>query len=227
MSQSHQTEKSVFSMYSFEYGVAQQETLACTVKGQYCRVQSFLFTPICFIILLLFFGVPLQSTRDGMHRSLTTGFWLVWAIIVILSCCCVCHHRRSKHRLQQQQRQHEINLIAYREAHNYPSVPFYFSKSSHADTHNVVVNLVPAPVEKTIIDQLLNLAAHRAAKNKRLLESIHFSTFSFVITDTGLCNQKQMSNTIKSNKQRFHYDEIQYEHLQNISFKAKLMNCCN
>uniref|UniRef100_A0A8C2W6V1 WW domain binding protein 1-like b n=1 Tax=Cyclopterus lumpus TaxID=8103 RepID=A0A8C2W6V1_CYCLU len=53
-------------------------------------------------------------------------FWLVWAIIFLLSCCCVCHHRRTKHRLQQQQRQHEINLIAYREAHNYPSVPFYF-----------------------------------------------------------------------------------------------------
>ncbi|XP_037327165.1 WW domain binding protein 1-like b isoform X2 [Pungitius pungitius] len=53
-------------------------------------------------------------------------FWLVWAIIFILSCCCVCHHRRTKHRLQQQQRQHEINLIAYREAHNYSSVPFYF-----------------------------------------------------------------------------------------------------
>ncbi|KAJ8389821.1 hypothetical protein AAFF_G00112900 [Aldrovandia affinis] len=53
-------------------------------------------------------------------------FWLVWAIIIILSCCCICHHRRTKHRLQQQQRQHEINLIAYREAHNYASVPFYF-----------------------------------------------------------------------------------------------------
>ncbi|XP_040042560.2 WW domain binding protein 1-like b isoform X1 [Gasterosteus aculeatus] len=53
-------------------------------------------------------------------------FWLVWAIIFLLSCCCVCHHRRTKHRLQQQQRQHEINLIAYREAHNYSSVPFYF-----------------------------------------------------------------------------------------------------
>ncbi|XP_036418256.1 WW domain binding protein 1-like b [Colossoma macropomum] len=53
-------------------------------------------------------------------------FWLVWAIIFILSCCCVCHHRRTKHRLQQQQRQHEINLIAYREAHNYTSPPFYF-----------------------------------------------------------------------------------------------------
>ncbi|KAI7805348.1 WW domain binding protein 1-like a [Triplophysa rosa] len=53
-------------------------------------------------------------------------FWLVLTLIVILACCCVCHHRRAKHRLQQQQRQHEINLIAYREAHNYTSVPFYF-----------------------------------------------------------------------------------------------------
>ncbi|TRY92325.1 hypothetical protein DNTS_029282 [Danionella cerebrum] len=53
-------------------------------------------------------------------------FWLVWAVIFLLSFCCVCHHRRSKHRLQQQQRQHEINLIAYREVHNYTSLPFYF-----------------------------------------------------------------------------------------------------
>uniref|UniRef100_A0A8D2CU36 WW domain binding protein 1-like n=1 Tax=Sciurus vulgaris TaxID=55149 RepID=A0A8D2CU36_SCIVU len=35
-------------------------------------------------------------------------FRLVWTIIIILSCCC--------------QRQHEINLIAYREAHNYSEV---------------------------------------------------------------------------------------------------------
>ncbi|GAA6107448.1 WW domain binding protein 1-like a [Tachysurus ichikawai] len=53
-------------------------------------------------------------------------FWLVWTVIIILCCCCVCHHRRTKHRLQQQQRQHEINLIAYREVHNYTSLPFYF-----------------------------------------------------------------------------------------------------
>lgn len=53
-------------------------------------------------------------------------FWLVLTLIIILGCCCICHHRRAKHRLQQQQRQHEINLIAYREAHNYTSVPFYF-----------------------------------------------------------------------------------------------------
>lgn len=50
----------------------------------------------------------------------------MWTIIIILSCCCVCHHRRTKHRLQAQQRQHEINLIAYREAHNYSAPPFYF-----------------------------------------------------------------------------------------------------
>lgn len=55
------------------------------------------------------------------------GFWLVWTIIIILSCCCVCHHRRAKHRLQAQQRQREINLIAYREAHSYSALPFYFS----------------------------------------------------------------------------------------------------
>lgn len=59
-----------------------------------------------------------------------SGFWLVWTIIIILSCCCVCHHRRAKHRLQAQQRQHEINLIAYREAHNYSALPFYFSTYS-------------------------------------------------------------------------------------------------
>ncbi|XP_049620266.1 WW domain binding protein 1-like isoform X3 [Suncus etruscus] len=53
-------------------------------------------------------------------------FWLVWTIIIILSCCCVCHHRRAKHRLQAQQRQREINLIAYREAHSYSALPFYF-----------------------------------------------------------------------------------------------------
>ncbi|XP_055976991.1 WW domain binding protein 1-like isoform X2 [Sorex fumeus] len=53
-------------------------------------------------------------------------FWLVWTIIIILSCCCVCHHRRAKHRLQAQQRQREINLIAYREAHSFSALPFYF-----------------------------------------------------------------------------------------------------
>ncbi|KAM9454658.1 WW domain binding protein 1-like b [Clarias gariepinus] len=53
-------------------------------------------------------------------------FWLMCAVIFILTCCCVFRHRHLKHRLQQQQRQHEINLIAYREACNYTSPPFYF-----------------------------------------------------------------------------------------------------
>ncbi|KAG7492872.1 hypothetical protein MATL_G00018630 [Megalops atlanticus] len=74
-------------------------------------------------------------------------FWLVWAIIILLSCCCVCHHRRTKHRLQQQQRQHEINLIAYREAHNYSSLPFYFRflPSYLLPDYEEVVNLPPSP----------------------------------------------------------------------------------
>ncbi|KAK2919326.1 hypothetical protein Q8A73_003697 [Channa argus] len=74
-------------------------------------------------------------------------FWLVWAIIFILSCCCVCHHRRTKHRLQQQQRQHEINLIAYREAHSYPSVPFYFRFLPNylLPDYEEVVNRPPTP----------------------------------------------------------------------------------
>ncbi|KAM8842021.1 WW domain binding protein 1-like b [Synchiropus picturatus] len=74
-------------------------------------------------------------------------FWLVWAIIFILSCCCVCHHRRTKHRLQQQQRQHEINLIAYREAHNYPSLPFYFRFLPNylLPDYEEVVNRPPTP----------------------------------------------------------------------------------
>uniref|UniRef100_A0A4W5KB94 WW domain binding protein 1-like b n=1 Tax=Hucho hucho TaxID=62062 RepID=A0A4W5KB94_9TELE len=74
-------------------------------------------------------------------------FWLVWVIIFILSCCCVCHHRRTKHRLQQQQRQHEINLIAYREAHNYTSVPFYFRflPNSLLPDYEEVVNRPPTP----------------------------------------------------------------------------------
>ncbi|XP_008294379.1 WW domain binding protein 1-like [Stegastes partitus] len=52
-------------------------------------------------------------------------FWLVWALIIILTCCCVCQHWRSKQRFQQQRRQNEINLIAYREAHNNSHLPLY------------------------------------------------------------------------------------------------------
>ncbi|XP_013865648.1 WW domain binding protein 1-like b isoform X1 [Austrofundulus limnaeus] len=74
-------------------------------------------------------------------------FWLVWALIFILCCCCICHHRRTKHRLQQQQRQHEINLIAYREAHNFPSVPFYFRFLPNylLPDYEEVVNRPPTP----------------------------------------------------------------------------------
>lgn len=78
----------------------------------------------------LTFGFPgfgcSSHTMANTWLSSAAGFWLVWTIIIILSCCCVCHHRRTKHRLQAQQRQHEINLIAYREAHNYSALPFYF-----------------------------------------------------------------------------------------------------
>ncbi|XP_046884931.1 WW domain binding protein 1-like a isoform X1 [Hypomesus transpacificus] len=52
-------------------------------------------------------------------------FWLVWTIIIILTGFCVCQHRRAKLRFQQQRRQHEINLIAYREAHNNTQTPLY------------------------------------------------------------------------------------------------------
>ncbi|XP_066856329.1 WW domain binding protein 1-like isoform X1 [Anser cygnoides] len=74
-------------------------------------------------------------------------FWLVWTIIIILSCCCVCHHRRTKHRLQAQQRQHEINLIAYREAHNYSALPFYlrFLPNYLLPPYEEVVNRPPTP----------------------------------------------------------------------------------
>ncbi|XP_062850879.1 WW domain binding protein 1-like a [Trichomycterus rosablanca] len=74
-------------------------------------------------------------------------FWLIWTVIIILSCCCVCHHRRAKHRLQQQQRQHEINLIAYREVHNYSSLPFYlrFLPSYLLPAYEEVENRPPTP----------------------------------------------------------------------------------
>lgn len=52
-------------------------------------------------------------------------FWLVWTLIIILTCCCVCQHWRAKQRFQQQRRQNEINLIAYREAHNNSQLPLY------------------------------------------------------------------------------------------------------
>ncbi|XP_041516871.1 WW domain binding protein 1-like isoform X1 [Microtus oregoni] len=77
----------------------------------------------------------------------SVGFWLVWTVVIILSCCCVCHHRRAKHRLQAQQRQHEINLIAYREAHNYSALPFYFRFLPNylLPPYEEVVNRPPTP----------------------------------------------------------------------------------
>ncbi|XP_061086655.1 WW domain binding protein 1-like b isoform X1 [Conger conger] len=74
-------------------------------------------------------------------------FWLVWVIIILLSFCCICHHRRSKHRLQQQQRQHEINLIAYREARSYANLPFYFRFLPNylLPEYEEVVNRPPTP----------------------------------------------------------------------------------
>ncbi|KAM7385025.1 hypothetical protein PAMP_001124 [Pampus punctatissimus] len=60
-----------------------------------------------------------------MFCGLHAGFWLVWTLIIILTCCCVCQHWRSKQRFQQQRRQNEINLIAYREAHNNSQLPLY------------------------------------------------------------------------------------------------------
>ncbi|XP_048865336.1 WW domain binding protein 1-like isoform X1 [Brienomyrus brachyistius] len=74
-------------------------------------------------------------------------FWLVWTLIITLSCCCICHHRRAKLRLQQQQRQHEINLIAYREAHNNSSLPFYFRllPSYLLPAYDEVVSHPPTP----------------------------------------------------------------------------------
>ncbi|KAM4669641.1 WW domain binding protein 1-like isoform 1-T1 [Amazona ochrocephala] len=88
-------------------------------------------------------------TQQGMLKTsrYSKGFWLVWTIIIILSCCCVCHHRRTKHRLQAQQRQHEINLIAYREAHNYSALPFYFRFLPNylLPPYEEVVNRPPTP----------------------------------------------------------------------------------
>lgn len=52
-----------------------------------------------------------------MHVWFTsTGFWLVWTLIIMLSCCCAYRHRRVKMRLQQEQRQREISLMAYQGA---------------------------------------------------------------------------------------------------------------
>lgn len=51
----------------------------------------------------------------------SSGFWLLWTVLILFSCFCAYRHRRAKLRIQQQQRQREINLIAYNGACNYPS----------------------------------------------------------------------------------------------------------
>ncbi|CAB1343530.1 unnamed protein product [Coregonus sp. 'balchen'] len=58
------------------------------------------------------------ESLSAAATTMSSGFWLVWTLIIILMCCCVCQRRRYKQRFQQQRRQNEINLIAYREAHN-------------------------------------------------------------------------------------------------------------
>uniref|UniRef100_A0A8C3IJR6 WW domain binding protein 1 like n=1 Tax=Chrysemys picta bellii TaxID=8478 RepID=A0A8C3IJR6_CHRPI len=92
-------------------------------------------------------ALPGPARGAAGQRGARPGFWLVWTIIIILSCCCVCHHRRAKHRLQAQQRQHEINLIAYREAHNYSALPFYFRFLPNylLPPYEEVVNRPPTP----------------------------------------------------------------------------------
>ncbi|XP_068178829.1 proline-rich protein 7-like isoform X2 [Antennarius striatus] len=52
---------------------------------------------------------------------MSSGFWLLWTVLILFSCFCAYRHRRAKMRIQQQQRQREINLIAYNGACNYPS----------------------------------------------------------------------------------------------------------
>uniref|UniRef100_A0A8C5QZU6 WW domain binding protein 1 like n=1 Tax=Leptobrachium leishanense TaxID=445787 RepID=A0A8C5QZU6_9ANUR len=103
-------------------------------------------------------------------------FWLVWTIIIILSCCCVCHHRRAKHRLQAQQRQHEINLIAYREAHSYSSVPFYFRFLPNylLPPYEEVVNRPPTPPPPyTVLHQQCAIACSSAAAAEPSLSAQH------------------------------------------------------
>ncbi|CAF93612.1 unnamed protein product, partial [Tetraodon nigroviridis] len=74
-------------------------------------------------------------------------FWLVWALIIILVCCCICQHWRSQQRFQQQRRQNEINLIAYREAHNNSHLPIYlrFLPSYLLPAYEEVVDLPITP----------------------------------------------------------------------------------
>ncbi|TNM99785.1 hypothetical protein fugu_012818 [Takifugu bimaculatus] len=74
-------------------------------------------------------------------------FWLVWALILVLICGCIFQHWRSQQRFQQQRRQNEINLIAYREAHNNSQLPIYlrFLPSYLLPAYEEVVDLPVMP----------------------------------------------------------------------------------
>lgn len=66
-----------------------------------------------------------DTAVDSLSAAPTTTnsgvvFWLVWTIITILSCCCAGHHRRPSTQAPPTGPavEHEINLIAYQEAHS-------------------------------------------------------------------------------------------------------------
>ncbi|XP_077205694.1 WW domain binding protein 1-like isoform X1 [Paroedura picta] len=116
-------------------------------------------------------------------------FWLVWTIIIILSCCCVCHHRRAKHRLQAQQRQHEINLIAYREAHNYSTLPFYFRFLPNylLPPYEEVVNRPPTPPPpySALHQQCIPPGSGSAAADMRNLQPAQTGSLTAVGSNNG------------------------------------------
>ncbi|KAG7512353.1 hypothetical protein JOB18_026995 [Solea senegalensis] len=114
--------------YICESGHCCGETQCCSYYYElWCKLLtsiSFLF--VCVLVFPLHYNYCVcVELYVNMHRGLPAGFWLVWTLIIILTCCCVCQHWRSKQRFQQQRRQNEINLIAYREAHNNSQLPLY------------------------------------------------------------------------------------------------------
>nr|XP_061794469.1 WW domain binding protein 1-like [Nerophis lumbriciformis] len=109
-------------------------------------------------------------------------FWLVWTLIGILTCCCLCQHWRSKQRFQQQRRQNEINLIAYREAHNNSQLPLYlrFLPSYLLPAYDEVVDrpaTPPPPYTPVLATPPLT---------ERHDESCHHATISF--PSDAVCN---------------------------------------
>ncbi|XP_028586251.2 WW domain binding protein 1-like isoform X2 [Podarcis muralis] len=126
-------------------------------------------------------------------------FWLVWTIIIILSCCCVCHHRRAKHRLQAQQRQHEINLIAYREAHNYSTLPFYFRFLPNylLPPYEEVVNRPPTPPPpySALHQQCVPPGGGSAAPDTRNLQPAHTGSLSGAGSNNGNTDSTASSST--------------------------------